>query len=145
MIGVGCVEFDGFRVGVFALRLVAQVAYGLLVEVRVASVDEVEGRCCGWFRHSIQSRCIGGQDSFVPFHGLERVVGSFAPCFRPFDRIVYEASARQVWFRCGDAGKTKFKRIWSDNDLSCTWTVILFDVPCYGYYDHIRIIYAKES
>ena len=41
--------------------------------------------------------------------------------------------------------KTKFKRIWSDNDLSCTWTVILFDVPCYGYYDHIRIIYAKES
>ena len=47
MIGVGCVEFDGFRVGVFALRLVAQVAYGLLVEVRVASVDEVEGRCCG--------------------------------------------------------------------------------------------------
>ena len=55
MIGVGCVEFDGFRVGVFALRLVAQVAYGLLVEVRVASVDEVEGRCCGWFRHSIQS------------------------------------------------------------------------------------------
>ena len=41
--------------------------------------------------------------------------------------------------------KTKFKRISSDNDLSCTWTVILFDVPCYGYYDHIRIIYAKES
>ena len=105
MIGVGCVEFDGFRVGVFALHLVAQVAYGLLVEVRVASVDEVEGRCCGWFRHSIQSRCIGGQDSFVPFHGFERVVGSFAPCFRPFDRIVYEASARQVWFRCGDAGE----------------------------------------
>ena len=99
MIGVGCVEFDGFRVGVFALRLVAQVAYGLLVEVRVASVDEVEGRCCGWFR------CIGGQDSFVPFHGFERVVGSFAPCFRPFDRIVHEASARQVWFRCGDAGE----------------------------------------
>ena len=104
MIGVGCVEFDGFRVGVFALRLVAQVAYGLLVEVRVASIDEVEG-CCGWFRHSIQSRCIGGQDSFVPFHGFERVVGSFAPCFRPFDRIAHETSARQVWFRCCDAGE----------------------------------------
>ncbi len=35
--------------------------------------------------------------------------------------------------------KTKFKRIWSDNDLSCTWDMLfLFDVPlAMGIYDHI--------
>lgn len=78
--------------------------------------------------------------------GIERQHDHDASFDRLIDRglfILYHKTRGDGWSCI--LFKTKFKRIWSDNDPSCTWTVILFDVPCYGYYDHIRIIYAKES